>query len=46
MKTVRSFGTSERNGFEGPGFANLDFSLVRFFHIRESVTSSLVSVEF
>ena len=32
-----TFGTSGRNVLEGPGFANVDFSLFKNFPIRESV---------
>jgi hypothetical protein len=41
-----TYGTSERNLLEGPGFANLDFSVTRSFRIPKGPFAETQALQF
>jgi hypothetical protein len=46
VNALGTFGTTPRNYLEGPGFANLDFSLVRRFPIHKGPLAETQVLQF
>jgi hypothetical protein len=46
VNALGTYGTSERNFLEGPGYSNLDFSLVRSFPIKKGPLAERQAIQF